>query len=122
MKSTNDLTNVPQSTQWLLLIHQLPSKPPYVRVKLWRRLQGLGAVPIKNAVHVLPVSEQSREDFEWLRKEILDAGGEAVICEARLVDGLSDAGVRALFNGARESTYMEIADEVRGLSKKLKDT
>ena len=107
--------------RWLLLIHQLPSKPAYVRVKLWRRLQGLGAVPIKNAVHVLPISDQSREDFEWLRKEILDAGGEAVICEARLVEGLTDDEVRGLFNAARESEYSEIADEIRTFSARLKN-
>src|ERR1035438_671629 len=28
--------------KWLLLIHQLPAKPAYGRVKIWRRLQGLG--------------------------------------------------------------------------------
>jgi len=31
---------------WLLLVHQLPAKPAYLRVKIWRRLQALGAVPI----------------------------------------------------------------------------
>ena len=33
--------------RWLLLLHQLPAKPAYQRVKIWRRLQGLGAVAIK---------------------------------------------------------------------------
>ena len=37
---------------WLLLIHQLPAKPAYLRVKVWRRLQAIGATPLKNAVHV----------------------------------------------------------------------
>jgi hypothetical protein len=107
------------AVKWLLLLHQLPSKPAYVRVKLWRRLHGIGAVPIKNAVHILPASEQSREDFEWLRKEILESRGEAVICEARLVDGLTDAGVRGLFDAARDSEYSEIADDIRSLLAKL---
>lgn len=111
--------NISHSAVWLLLIHQLPTKPAYVRVKLWRRLQGLGAVPIKNAVHALPVSEQSREDFAWLSKEIVEAGGEAIICEARLVDGLSDAEVRALFNSAREVDYATLAEGARELRTKL---
>jgi hypothetical protein len=76
-------------------------------------------VAIKNAVHALPASEQSQEDFEWLLKEILEAGGEAVICEARLIDGLSDEEVRLAFNEARDSEYAEIADEARGLCAKL---
>ncbi|MDB5611785.1 MAG: chromate resistance protein, partial [Bradyrhizobium sp.] len=40
--------------RWLLLIHQLPAKPAYLRVKIWRRLQALGAVAVKNAVYALP--------------------------------------------------------------------
>ena len=33
---------------WLLLIHQLPAKPAYLRVKIWRRLQDLGAIAVKH--------------------------------------------------------------------------
>ena len=119
MINTGSVAKPEQRNRWLLLIHQLPAKPAYLRVKVWRRLQALGAVAIKNAVHALPASEQSQEDFEWLLKEILEAGGEAVICEARLIDGLSDAEVRALFNTARETEYAEIAKEARALSAKV---
>src|SRR5437660_10530282 len=68
---------------WLLLIHQLPAKPAYLRVKVWRRLQDLGAVAVKNAVHALPMNEETQEDFEWLLREIQEGGGEAFVCEAR---------------------------------------
>jgi hypothetical protein len=106
--------------RWLLLLHQLPAKPAYQRVKIWRRLQGLGAVAIKNAVHALPANEQSQEDFEWLLKEITEAGGEALICEARLVDGLSDEQVAAMFNAAREADYDALANEARTLGDTIK--
>ena len=61
------------ANRWLLLIHQLPAKPAYLRVKVWRRLQTLGAVAVKNAVYALPASEQAQEDFEWLLREIGEA-------------------------------------------------
>jgi hypothetical protein len=61
-------------------------------VKAWRRLQALGAVAVKSSVYVLPAGEQAQEDFEWLLREIVGDGGEGLICAARLVDGLSDAG------------------------------
>jgi hypothetical protein len=77
------------SARCWLLSHQLPAKPAYFRVKIWRRLQALGAVAVKPAVYALPVAEQFQEDFEWLLKEIAEGGGEALICEARLVGGLS---------------------------------
>jgi hypothetical protein len=104
-----------QPVRWLLLIHQFPAKPAYQRVKVWRRLQGLGAVAIKNAVYALPANEQTQEDFEWLLKEIRDGGGEGLICEARLIDGLSDDEVERMFNAAREADYDALAKEARGL-------
>ena len=101
---------------WLLLIHQLPTKPGYPRVKVWRRLQGLGAVAVKSTVYALPAGEQAREDFEWLLKELVELGGEGMIWEARLVDGLSDDDVRALFNAARAEDYDAISKEARALA------
>ena len=61
--------------RWLLLIHQLPSKPAYFRVKIWRRLQGIGAVAVKSTVYALPANIETQEDFEWLLKEIAEGGG-----------------------------------------------
>jgi hypothetical protein len=105
---------------WLLLIHQLPAKPAYLRVKVWRRLQDLGAVAVKNAVHALPMNEETQEDFEWLLREIVEGGGEAIVCEARLIDGLSDEEVRALFDRARDADYEEVAKAARALAKSLR--
>src|SRR4051812_17155603 len=105
--------------RWLLLIHQLPAKPAYFRVKVWRRLQALGAVTVKNAVYALPAGEQAQEDLEWLLKEISDGGGEGMICAARLIDGLSDDDVRALFNQARSQDYVNISTDARALTAAL---
>src|ERR1700757_3278412 len=104
---------------WLLLIHQLPAKPAYLRVKIWRRLQGIGAIAVKNAVHALPMSEGAQEDFEWLLREIVEGGGEAFLCETRLIDGLSDDEVRALFDRARDADYAGVAKDARALAKPL---
>ncbi len=104
---------IDDALRWLLLIHQLPAKPAYLRVKIWRRLQALGAVAVKHAVHVLPASAEALEDFAWLRREIADGGGDAMICEARFVDGLSDREIEALFSEARDADYHALADEMR---------
>jgi hypothetical protein len=104
----------------LLLIHQLPTKPAYLRVKVWRRLQTLGAVSVKNTVYALPAGEQAQEDFEWLLKEISEGGGEGMICEARLIDGLSDDDVRELFNTARAADYDAVAKDARSLETALR--
>jgi hypothetical protein len=103
------------SPRWLLLIHQIPPKPAYLRVKVGRRLQGLGAVPVKNSVYVLPRSEQALEDFHWVRAEIVAGGGDASVCEAGFLEGLSDQAVEALFNAARDADYAEVGKEIRTL-------
>jgi Chromate resistance exported protein len=104
---------------WLLLIHQLPPQPAYLRVKVWRRLQGMGAIAVKGAVYALPLNEQSQEDLRWLVREIVGSGGEASLCEARFVDGLSDQQVRALFDAARDADYDAIRNEAVALTDEL---
>lgn len=101
--------------RWLLLIHQIPPRPAYLRVKVGRRLQSLGAAAVKNSVYVLPRSDQALEDFQWVRRAVIDGGGDATVCEARFLEGLSDAAVEAVFNEARGADYAAIAKEARTL-------
>src|ERR671927_399977 len=104
------------AAHWLLMIHQLPPKPDYFRVKIWRLLQGLGAVAVKNSVYVLPRSDQAVEDFRWVQREIEEGGGEASLCEAEFLDGLSDDEVIAAFRAARDEDYAELAEEARAVA------
>ena len=113
--------------RWLLLIHQIPPKPQYLRVKIWRRLQRLGAVAVKNSVYVLPKNEQTQEDFQWVLREVVQAGGDASLCEARFVEGISDDEVEELFRSARDADYQGIAKEAQRIAatvstkRKIKD-
>ena len=102
---------------WLLLIPQLPAKPAYLRVRVWRRLQAIGSAPLKNAVHALPLRPDTRALFEELRAEITNGGGEALILEARLVEGMTGAELRAMFDAARDADYDDLARELRSLTE-----
>jgi hypothetical protein len=102
-------------TKWLLLIHSIPPSPNYLRVKIGRRLQRLGAVAIKNSVYALPRNDDTHEDFQWVAREIVEGKGEASIVEARFADGLSDAQVEALFQAAREADYAALTEDVQRL-------
>jgi hypothetical protein len=103
--------------RWLLLIHQIPPKPNYLRVKIGRRLQKLGSVAIKNSVYALPSSDQAREDLNWVLREIVEGGGDGSIVEARFVEGLSEEQVREMFRAARDADYDEIGKETRTLAR-----
>ena len=110
---------------WLLLIHQLPPTPPYLRVKVARRMQRIGAVAIKNTVYVLPAAENTLEDFQWTVREIRAGGGEANVFEARVIEGLTDAEIQHLFTASRDDDYAALAAEakelLRAASRKKRD-
>lgn len=99
------------SSQWLLLAHQLPARPSNARVKTWRRLQDIGAIQTRNSVYVLPNSDQCREDFEWLRKEIVALGGEATVFAADPVDQRSARELIDAFRRLRREDYRTIRRE-----------
>jgi hypothetical protein len=101
--------------RWLLLAHQLPTRLSNARVKTWRRLQQLGAVPTRNSVYVLPNTEQCREDFEWLRTEIVALGGAATVFAA---DAISEGGAEdivAMFQESRGRDYRALQKDIKRL-------
>src|SRR6476469_3639924 len=98
--------------RWLLLAHQLPTRLSNARVKTWRRLQQLGAVPSRNSVYVLPNTEQCREDFEWLRSEIVALGGEATVFAADAVSPGGMEDIVAAFEENRTRSYRRLQKDV----------
>lgn len=110
--------------RWLLLLHQIPPKPPYFRAKVLRRLNQIGALPIKNSAYVLPATDEALEDLQWVRREIAEEGGEAWLFETELLDGLTDDQIREAFRSLRATDYSELLeaghkllDELRGQPK-----
>ena len=108
-------TSTGQPDPWLLLVHQLPPRPTNARVKTWRRLQGLGAVALRNSVYVLPHTEACREDFEWIKSEIQALRGEATVFAADSIDRFSNDEVVAAFRKAREVDYADLDRDAEAL-------
>ena len=102
----------PALPRWLLLAHQLPTRPSNARVKTWRRLQQLGAVPARNSVYALPNTDACREDFAWIRSEIVALGGEATVFAANALDQADEAEIVAAMQRARDADYKELKREV----------
>jgi hypothetical protein len=106
---------------WILLIHQLPPKPTNLRVRIWRKLQKLGAVAIKNSVYVLPANEKTHEDFQWLKLEIESAGGEAAVFRGGSVEGATDEEIIGSFRRARDEEFAALAAEFDGLTGTIRE-
>ncbi len=105
--------------RWLLLIHQLPHSPAYLRVKTMRQLQKIGAVAVKNSVYVLPSGDEALESFTWLAREIAAGGGESSLCESSFVGGSSNDAIEALFIEARSKDYQALTAEIAVAQKGL---
>jgi hypothetical protein len=103
------------SDGWLLLVHQLPATPAYLRVKVARQLERVGAVSLKSTVYALPAGGDAREDLSWIRRDIVASGGDAMLIEATLVEGLSDDEMKERFRAVREPDYEAIAADARAL-------
>jgi hypothetical protein len=100
---------------WLLLVYQLPARPVSARVKAWRRLQLLGAVAVKNSVYALPNRAEAREDFEWVRAEIVATGGQATVFHASTIDSVSSDDLREAFRRERQTDYRALVQTLETL-------
>lgn len=105
---------------WILLIHQLPPKPLYLRAKIRNRLERVGALPLKNSVYVLPRSPECLEDFQWIAQEAVAGGGEAWVCEADFSIGLASDALAEKFRRAREADFDSLAQEIRSVSRAIR--
>ena len=64
---------------------------------IWRKLKKSGAVQLTTSTYLLPDIPARYEIFQWLTKEIRDAGGDATLVRAREIEGLTNANLIELF-------------------------
>jgi hypothetical protein len=103
---------------WLILVHRIPPRPLYLRAKMRQRLADIGAVPVKNAVYLLPSSAgDALEDLQWIAQEIAAGGGDAHLFEGDFVDGVAHDAAVAQFRAARDEDYDAIAADAHAAMK-----
>jgi hypothetical protein len=104
---------------WLLLIVSLPPQPSSLRVRTWRKLRSLGAVPLKNSVYLLPFSAEAYERFQWLTQEVQKGGGEANLLKVDRIENMKSSDLIRLFQEARDREYASLAERYRRLLRGL---
>lgn len=110
----------PRPPEWLLLVYQLPAKPSNIRVRTWRRLLQVGAVGLKNSAYVLPNTPQAKEDFEWIKAEIVALKGQANVFLADHLDAATQEEILSAFQAARRSDFQQIHHQAKKLLGAIK--
>jgi len=103
----------------LLLLVGVPPTPSSLRVRVWRRLRALGAVPLKRTAYLLPDTPERYEDFQWLAQEIQREGGDATLIRVQQIENVSQGNVLRLFHEPRDHDYRQLAARYRKVLKKL---
>src|SRR5262245_9070825 len=96
----------------LLLLVGLPPSPSSLRVRVWRRLRSLGAVPLKRSAYLLPDTPERYEDFQWLAQEIQREGGEATLIRVQQIENVAQEDVLRLFLETGDFDYLHLYDQL----------
>src|SRR3989475_11821462 len=91
--------------QLLLLLVGVPPTPSSLRVRVWRRLRSLGAVPLKRSAYLLPDTPERYEDFQWLAQEIERGGGEATLIRIQQIENVRAQNGQRLLHEPRDHDY-----------------
>src|SRR5438093_1889391 len=108
--------------QLLPLLVGVPPTPSSLRVRVWRRLRSLGAVPLKRSAYLLPDTPERYEDFQWRAQEVEREGGEATLIRIQQIENVSPEDVQRMLHEPRDHDYRQLAARYRkilqGLDKK----
>jgi hypothetical protein len=94
----------------VFLAYRLPREPSTPRITLWRKLRRLGAVQVVDNLVALPLDARTREQFEWLADEVVEAGGEASIWMAETATATQQHEVASRMAAAVAEEYRRVID------------
>lgn len=109
-----------RSGTWLFLVYRIPREPSAGRVFIWRKLQQLGATSLQDAIWVLPKTQRTHEQFQWLVTEIQELNGEATLWEAQAISAADGGQLRKQFVEAVEGEYREIIAALKTKDRDLR--
>ncbi len=100
---------------WLVFTYGLPAAQSPERVKIWRRLSGIGAIQLKTSLYILPDSDENREHFQWLGSEVEAMKGQAVLLKTEKMENIKDEEIIRLFHNDRDSRGTRIANTLQAI-------
>jgi hypothetical protein len=105
--------------KWILFIHQIAHDDPNLRVKIWRNLKKHGAVLFKNAVYVLPYTNEHEEIMQWLCNQIKEGGSDATLFITESLDKKQDEEIIKSFHEICDNEYIALIEVCDAELKKI---
>ena len=96
--------------EWVLLAYRVPREPSTPRITVWRKLKRLGVAQVVDGLVALPLDARTKEHFEWLGDEIVEAGGEATVWTARLGSARQERELATRMASTVAAEYQAIVD------------
>ncbi len=100
-------------SEWVLFTYRLPREPSALRVRIWRKLQHVGALLIHDSIWVLPATAACCEHFQWLGAEVKEMGGEAMVWEVDNALEFGGDSVRKRFEKRTDGEYQRLLKRLR---------
>ncbi|MFN8557855.1 MAG: Chromate resistance protein ChrB [Dehalococcoidia bacterium] len=100
--------SVSDDRRWVLLAYRLPREPSTPRIALWRKLRQLGAIPLLDNLAALPLTDQTREQMDWLAEGVIEAGGDASVWLAEPAAVAHRRALEAEARAARSEEYRSV--------------
>ena len=100
-----------QVGRWVLLSYRLPREPSTPRIGVWRKLERLGAARLGDGLVALPADARTREQFDWLAEEIVEAGGVATVWLATPGSAGQERAIAEPMRAARAAEYLAGIDQ-----------
>lgn len=104
---------------WLLISVSSAGAPASLRVLVWRRLRGLGAVYLQQSLCLLPDRPQIRFDVAQLLDRVRGEGGSGRLLQVLLTDHTERQQLIADFRQASDAEYEDLLGRVPAFLSEL---
>ncbi len=97
---------------WLLIAVSTGSATASLRVFVWRKLRGLGALYVQQSACLLPDRPEVRRQLQRLLHRVAREGGQGRLLRLRLVDEDERRAVVAELQAARDAEYADLLERL----------
>jgi hypothetical protein len=105
--------------RWVFLAYRLPREPSTPRITVWRKLRRLGVVQIVDGLVALPLDARTREQFEWIADEVVDAGGDSSLWIAEAGSARIERDLASQMAAAVAAEYSMVIAEAEAAATEL---